>query len=596
MMAGVLVRGAGWGVTPGLRAWRCRKVEAQADLNHLGSSAFLVSRDNALRTASGAFLPIPKRENGDLDGPSPGSKSFIAVPNLDGLVTLINSFPETLRNFYEIVDSTKPGRLGFDLDMVGGSDREAFLTHILGDHIIPYLQALCSRAFTPADFAVLDASSEGVKLSFHVVTDILITADYRPAIKSSIQLAFHKRDGIDTGVYDTDRNMRLPFNAKIDSKNRVLRPVASVGSLVFKPTPTDLGTDCLRVHMWTSQPVDPIHPVGLVVAPMPVAPRGQPRPKRPRDGGGGHELVARVLGETDAKPVDWTTKDRQSTRWDMNGTVRACPTGETHRSNGFCTWENNDGQLMYMCFAPTCSSRYYTLGPAVPYAGDYTVEHAAEHNVAWRAFGKSPTDVPKDIWSREWNTTAGRRPQPWNDAPLLAAFNLEPHVYRGEHGPRGPILHAWLFGCHKPCPFCRDIHCDPQRPYKVAVLRGCGPTLYAPCKAAGKQLRAPSQGDDQFDALLAAVRDAAPQERLEAALRLLIWADGGDEEKYRGTRVHGGTGQEYTYGGQARRVRYDAANGFQLVCASVGGAGTFQIVAKGGRRASDTSMFFDEVI
>ena len=59
-MAGVLVRGAGWGVTPGLRAWRCRKVEAQADLNHLGSSAFLVSRDNALRTASGAFLPIPE--------------------------------------------------------------------------------------------------------------------------------------------------------------------------------------------------------------------------------------------------------------------------------------------------------------------------------------------------------------------------------------------------------------------------------------------------------------------------------------------------------------------------------------------------------
>lgn len=72
---------------------------------------------------------------------------------------------------------------------------------------------------------------------------------------------------------------------------------------------------------------------------------------------------------------------------------------------------------------------------------------------------------------------------------------------------------------------------------------------------------------DDFDTLLSEVQTATTSDdRLDASLRLLIWARGDDDDArafYMDEKPH--TNGPYTYRGSATTVRYDAGGGFRAI-------------------------------
>ena len=571
-MEGVVWCGPMWGQ----RHWWCKKAPAMDRVNELGDDAILVARDNAVYTGN-TFVPIPPPKS--KTDPSPGSKSWGAFTNLQELTAYIENQNPGLRNVYEVCMGSRPRRLGFDLERaVPEMSPEHFLAGILA-HLLPFLEALCRRPFTTRDIYLLNAS-DATKISFHLVTDVVIQPDTLRAFY--IALRQHPlgagSSGVDTSVYGIDRCMRLACNTKFGS-TRVLVPVNTLGAFTFAETPTTLSASLLAAHMWSIMPAHPID-IDLAVdvpAPAPRMPVKRPRADGPVEG---HDLVARVLGETHCQPRP--SRDGDRAQYDMaKGFERVCPTGETHMSNGFQVWSES-GKLRYCCFASTCSGTVFTLGPVMPCASQPTIRQTDD--VAWREWGS--TDVPASLWAVPWTATGKKTPRPWVDAPLIKdVFRLQVHVFRGEEGSFGPV---WLFSSHNPCPFCDRVHCDPFHPYKVKILQyASDPVLYAPCKDQGKRVCHGVITDD-FDTLLTGVQTATTSDdRLDASLRLLIWARGDDDDArvfYTDEKHH--RNGPYTYRGSATAVRYDTGGGFRLVCKSPGDSTkTFDVKPKGNLRA-----------
>ena len=224
----------------------------------------------------------------------------------------------------------------------------------------------------------------------------------------------------------------------------------------------------------------------------------------------------------------------------------------------------------------------FTLGPDTPCISQPTIRQTDD--VAWREWESA--DVPASLWSVPWTAPGKKTPRPWVDAPLIKdIFRLQVHVFRGEEGSFGPV---WLFSSHNPCPFCSRVHCDPFHPYKVKMMQYASvPVLYAPCERQGRRV---CQGvtTDNFDALLSEVQTATTSDdRIDASLRLLIWARGYDDDArafYTEEKQH--RDGPYTYRGSATAIRYDTVGGFRLVCKSPGDhTKTFEVKPKGNLRA-----------
>ena len=471
----------------------------------------------------------------------------------------------------------------------------------IAKRIIAFMRDVYGEEVTPEQLYV--SSSNTSVQSYHILIGHLLLRDgrERAAFKRSVKAFFSDIPGvIDVSVYSMNHNIRCLGAKKHGASLVPLMPVVAIGEMCFADTVsyaswTDIPPQTILAHMWSLIPSDtrPMDASRMTLPPPRPAPMRTGAQKRPREAEPVNDLVLRVFGETNALPGP--SRDGDRTRYDMlkNGLERACPTGERHNSNGFQVWEEEDC-IRYHCFASTCAHKMFTLGPVTPCTTPPRIQRL--NKAAWREWDS--TDVPNSLWGVPW--VAGEStPRPWADAPLLESlFKLRVHVFRGEEGPQGPRLHAWLFSSHDACPFCRGVHCDPFKPYEVRVLVfSSAPHLKAPCQPNGESFRrAPAEDTDEIETLIAEVQRAAEGERLEAAMRLLIWARSGDEDYFRRERTHA-SGMKYTYESQAIAIRYDSANGFRLVCKSPKGDGsTFDVKPAGRLRARDTGLCIDYIV
>ena len=196
------------------------------------------------------------------------------------------------------------------------ADKELFLRRTLVDVFLPALSALVGRTLTPADCYVMDSStSTGSKQSYHMVLDVLLPDKAsREAFHRWIQVTFRTGRAsqrlspfLDCSVYSSVQPMRLVACNKTGKQARLV-PVASVGSLVFKPVPPfslaeSFTEELLATHMWTAV-------VGRggctelrLATKAPTAAGDRSRPMSHRDGGQSQIKTKRNRSD-DAHPGD----------------------------------------------------------------------------------------------------------------------------------------------------------------------------------------------------------------------------------------------------------------------------------------------------
>ena len=286
-----------------------------------------------------AFLVALQKGAVDADGvrqPAGQGYHFTAVtlPGLVALLETVRSQPANL-NLYEYLVDERPRRIGVDLEYELAepkhrepaselwpddfeavfADKELFLRRTLVDVFLPALSALVGRTLTTADCYLMDSStSTGSKKSYHVVTDVVLPDKAsREAFHRWIQVTFRtgrasKRLSplLDCSVYSSVKPMRLGGCNKTGKQARLV-PVASVGSLVFKPVPSfslaePFTEELLATHMWTAV-VGRGGCTELRLAPEAPGAGDRSRPKSRRDGGQSQIKTKRKRSD-DADPGD----------------------------------------------------------------------------------------------------------------------------------------------------------------------------------------------------------------------------------------------------------------------------------------------------
>lgn len=527
-----------------------------------------------------------------------------------------NAGIDCVNTYYECLIAGAAMRVGFDIDTKKPDcnapyrDRPDLFLPWIVTRLIAFMRDACGEDVLPEQLYV-SASNTHIQ-SYHILIGHLLLRNQaeRDAFADAVGSHFDDIPGVvDPGVYGRNHNIRCLGSRKNVEHRVPLMPVSGVGDMRFADSAeyelwSNIPVETIMDHLWSVIPSG-TRPVNSIAAPL-AEPINSPAPKRSRgephaSGVGAHDLVFRVLGETHTKPILSGRKD--ATRHDMlrpkkgESVRRPCPSGRWHDSNGFNTWVEN-GQVMYMCLHTACMNddprvdkkRVFTLGPATPCAEPPTIREAG--GASYRAWASA--DVPSAMWMEPRPGVC--MPRPWEDVRVLEdTFKLRVHVFRGEAGPHGPYLHRWLFGSHDRCPLCREVHCDPFKPYEVRVLVNSPGRriLYAPCRTNGETLagRAPTADDATFETLLARVNDAADGERLDAAIRVMAYAHDGDEEHYRRVREHREAKVSYSYAGQTVAVRYDKSKGFRLVCTSPLNGKHFEVVTRDRLRGGDTPDF-----
>lgn len=226
-------------------------------------------------------------------------------------------------NVYELM-CQGPMRVGFDLEFDPGGeepkpqqlkhqqcavrlcgsveaakDKETFLRAVLVQRLLPWLSHLAGAPVTLRDLSVTDASNDA-KLSFHVLVNALALPNAASicAFGKRVQADFGGKAPadslwlgplaplLDCGVYGP-KLMRMVMCAKNEdarARARLLRPVSSVGTLVFSDAPTlpEDGTftaELLRQYMWTHVPEGCAMLELGCGEPTPDAPRVAKRPR-----------------------------------------------------------------------------------------------------------------------------------------------------------------------------------------------------------------------------------------------------------------------------------------------------------------------------
>lgn len=140
------------------------------------------------------------------------------------------------------------------------SHGDQFLARILVDRVLPAVNVLLQGqpSITPRECYVLDSSSAS-KLSFHVALPLVLSTDASvKAFARWMRITFEKCESplaplLDTGVYATRGNMRLPlcrkpFKPGASSDKPWLRPVSRVGDIEFAQTHDDATPGAAHAH------------------------------------------------------------------------------------------------------------------------------------------------------------------------------------------------------------------------------------------------------------------------------------------------------------------------------------------------------------